>query len=119
MFAHSNNIARVKHDNLVSIFDCAYSLCHDKGKSNLDFGDNGKGEKSDEDIADAADIAQAKKFIDKLPEGYDARVAQGGTNFSGGQKQRMAIAQLFSYLFCHFRQYYLQKQLQLKFALLQ
>lgn len=61
-------------------------------KSNLDFGDNGKGEKSDEDIADAADIAQAKKFIDKLPEGYDARVAQGGTNFSGGQKQRMAIA---------------------------
>lgn len=61
-------------------------------KSNLDFGDNGKGEKSDEDIADAAEIAQAKKFIDKLPEGYDARVAQGGTNFSGGQKQRMAIA---------------------------
>ena len=61
-------------------------------KSNLDFGDNGKGEKSDEDIADASEIAQAKKFIDKLPEGYDARVAQGGTNFSGGQKQRMAIA---------------------------
>lgn len=61
-------------------------------KSNLDFGDNGKGEKSDEDIADATEIAQAKKFIDKLPEGYDARVAQGGTNFSGGQKQRMAIA---------------------------
>lgn len=61
-------------------------------KSNLDFGDNGKGEKSDEDIADSAEIAQAKKFIDKLPEGYDARVAQGGTNFSGGQKQRMAIA---------------------------
>lgn len=61
-------------------------------KSNLDFGDNGKGEKSDDVIVDASDIAQARTFVEKLPLKYDSRVAQGGTNFSGGQKQRLAIA---------------------------
>lgn len=40
----------------------------------------------------AADIAQAGDFIRSLPEGLDAPVAQGGTNFSGGQKQRLSIA---------------------------
>ncbi len=61
-------------------------------KSNLDFGESGKGEMTEEDLARATEIAQAKSFIDKLPEKYNSRVAQGGTNFSGGQKQRMAIA---------------------------
>lgn len=60
-------------------------------KSNIDFGDSGKGEMSEENMANAAEIAQAKNFIDKLPEKFDARVAQAGTNFSGGQKQRIAI----------------------------
>jgi ATP-binding cassette, subfamily B, multidrug efflux pump len=40
----------------------------------------------------AARIAQAEEFISTLPEGYDTHVAQGGTNFSGGQKQRLSIA---------------------------
>ena len=60
-------------------------------KSNIDFGDSGKGEMSEENMANAAEIGQAKNFIDKLPEKFDARVAQAGTNFSGGQKQRIAI----------------------------
>jgi ATP-binding cassette, subfamily B, multidrug efflux pump len=45
-----------------------------------------------ENIARAARIAQAEDFITALPDGYDAHVAQGGTNLSGGQKQRLSIA---------------------------
>ncbi len=47
---------------------------------------------SDEDIWAALEIAQAADFIRELPEGLDAHVAQGGSNFSGGQRQRLAIA---------------------------
>ena len=43
-------------------------------------------------IADAADVAQAAEFIDRMDGGYDAPVAQGGANVSGGQKQRISIA---------------------------
>ncbi len=45
-----------------------------------------------EEIRHAADIAQIGDFIDSLEDGYNTRVAQGGGNFSGGQKQRLAIA---------------------------
>jgi ATP-binding cassette subfamily B protein len=52
----------------------------------------GKSDASDEEIRHAARIAQADDFISGLPDGYDAPVAQGGTNLSGGQKQRLSIA---------------------------
>ena len=45
-----------------------------------------------EQVKKAADIAQATKFIEKLPGGFSAHIAQGGTNVSGGQKQRISIA---------------------------
>lgn len=44
------------------------------------------------EIKHAAQIAQADDFIEKLPEKYDSIIEQGGTNFSGGQKQRLSIA---------------------------
>ena len=44
------------------------------------------------DMEKAVTIAQAKEFIDKLPEGFDTEIAQGGRNLSGGQKQRLTIA---------------------------
>ena len=47
---------------------------------------------SDEDIWTALEISQAADFIRELPEGLDAQVSQGGSNFSGGQRQRLAIA---------------------------
>ena len=46
----------------------------------------------DEELMHAADVAQAGDFIRSLPSGLDSPVAQGGTNFSGGQKQRLSIA---------------------------
>lgn len=45
-----------------------------------------------EQVKKAAEIAQAADFIEKLPGGYNAHIAQGGTNVSGGQKQRLSIA---------------------------
>ncbi|WP_405317954.1 ABC transporter ATP-binding protein [Ruminococcus sp.] len=47
---------------------------------------------SDEEINRALQIAQAAEFVDKLPNGLDSRVEQGGKNFSGGQRQRLCIA---------------------------
>ena len=57
--------------------------------SNLRFG---KGDATEEEIERAADIAQATEFIDVKEERYDSAIAQGGSNVSGGQKQRLAIA---------------------------
>lgn len=45
-----------------------------------------------EDLRHALDVAQASEFVSDIPEELDARVAQGGTNFSGGQRQRLSIA---------------------------
>ncbi|MDF2820368.1 MAG: transporter [Clostridiales bacterium] len=47
---------------------------------------------TDEDLEKAADIAQATEFIRTKPEGYETEIAEGGTNVSGGQKQRLSIA---------------------------
>ena len=47
---------------------------------------------SDDEIIAACKIAQADEFISQMPEGYDTYIEQGGTNVSGGQKQRLCIA---------------------------
>lgn len=52
----------------------------------------GKPDASDEEVARAAAIAQADGFIAEMQDGYDTAIAQGGTNVSGGQKQRLTIA---------------------------
>ena len=59
---------------------------------NVSYGDNGKGDIPEEKIKKAVNIAQATDFVEKMPEKYESHIAQGGTNISGGQKQRLAIA---------------------------
>ena len=61
-------------------------------RSNIAYGDNGKGDISDDNVLDAARVAQAKEFVEKLEDSYNTHIASGGTNVSGGQKQRLAIA---------------------------
>lgn len=60
--------------------------------SNVSYGDNGRGKKGEKVIKQAVKIAQAKNFVEKMDKNYNAHIAQGGTNISGGQKQRLAIA---------------------------
>ncbi len=52
----------------------------------------GKEDATDEEIERACRLAQASEFIEQMPDGYDTYIEQGGTNVSGGQKQRLCIA---------------------------
>lgn len=61
-------------------------------KSNIAYGDNGKDGFMESDIVDSVYVAQASEFVEKMGEGYDSYIAQGGGNLSGGQKQRLSIA---------------------------
>lgn len=61
-------------------------------KSNIAYGDNGKDGFMESDIVDSVYVAQASEFVEKMDEGYDSYIAQGGGNLSGGQKQRLSIA---------------------------
>jgi ATP-binding cassette, subfamily B, multidrug efflux pump len=57
--------------------------------SNLRYG---KGDATDEELWEALRVAQAEDFVRAMPDGLNARIAQGGSNVSGGQRQRLAIA---------------------------
>jgi ATP-binding cassette subfamily B protein len=57
--------------------------------SNLRYG---KPDATEDEMWAALDVAQARDFVEAMPEGLDAPIAQGGTNVSGGQRQRLAIA---------------------------
>lgn len=61
-------------------------------RSNITLGENGRGPEDDQTVDQALSIAQASEFVDNLLDGVNAPVAQGGANFSGGQKQRLSIA---------------------------
>lgn len=66
-------------------------LFNETVNSNIRYGEAME-EISDKKIVEAARVAQADEFISKMDEGYESHIAQGGTNVSGGQKQRLAIA---------------------------
>ncbi len=61
-------------------------------ESNLDFGQSKESPLDEQKMWDALDLAQAKPFVQEKEKGLKAEVAQSGTNFSGGQRQRLAIA---------------------------
>ncbi|WET76666.1 ABC transporter ATP-binding protein [Amycolatopsis sp. QT-25] len=59
--------------------------------SNLRYG---KADATDEELWHALEVAQGKDFVERMPEGLNSPIAQGGTNVSGGQRQRLAIARM-------------------------
>ena len=61
-------------------------------KENIKFGDNGKKEATEEVVKKAIEVAQASDFVEKMDGKLNAHIARGGTNVSGGQKQRLSIA---------------------------
>jgi ATP-binding cassette subfamily B protein len=61
-------------------------------KENIIYGDNGKKKQTEKEIEKAIEIAQASEFVSKMEGKLNAHIARGGTNVSGGQKQRLAIA---------------------------
>ena len=66
-----------------------YTLFSGTIRENLRWGDENA---TDAEIEDACRLACADEFIEKMPDGYDTYIEQGGTNVSGGQKQRLCIA---------------------------
>ena len=60
--------------------------------SNVAYGDNGKPELTENQIKEAIKVAQGKEFVERMDDKYNTHIASGGTNVSGGQKQRLSIA---------------------------
>lgn len=75
-------------NNISVVFQQA-SLFSGTIKDNIKYGNSNA---TDEEVIEAAKIAQAHEFIEKYPENYDYRIDQGATNLSGGQKQRLSLA---------------------------
>ena len=67
-------------------------IFNDTINNNIAYGENGKGNITEKKIKEAIEVAQAKEFVEKMDKKYETNMAQGGTNVSGGQKQRLSIA---------------------------
>ncbi|MDO4730105.1 MAG: ABC transporter ATP-binding protein [Candidatus Saccharibacteria bacterium] len=59
---------------------------------NVSYGDNGREKADEKTVKKALEVAQGKDFVEKMAKKYKSHIAQGGTNVSGGQRQRLAIA---------------------------
>ncbi len=83
------DISKKSLRNLMGLVTQDSILFNDTVRNNISLG---KDNASDEEIIDAAKIANAHEFISELPDGYDTNIGDGGNKLSGGQKQRLSIA---------------------------
>ena len=60
--------------------------------NNVSYGEDGKNNKTEDKLKKAIEVAQGKEFVESMEDKYESHIAQGGTNISGGQKQRLSIA---------------------------
>ena len=67
-------------------------IFNDTVSNNVAYGENGKEKITEEKVKEAIEVAQGKDFVEKMENKYNTHMAQGGTNVSGGQKQRLSIA---------------------------
>ena len=79
-------------NNLIGYVPQKAVMFNDTVSNNVAYGNNGKEKPSLKEIKEAIRIAEGKSFIEKMPNKYDEEISRGGTNISGGQKQRLAIA---------------------------
>ena len=70
-------------------------MFNDTVKGNVAYGESRK-QIQEKEIITAIKVAQGKEFVEKMEEGYESHIASGGTNISGGQKQRLAIARVIA-----------------------
>ena len=80
------------HSGQVILASAKAVIFSDTVSGNVAYGDNGKGKITDSKIKEAIKVAQGQEFVENMDNKYDSELAQGGTNVSGGQKQRLAIA---------------------------
>lgn len=95
VFVDGVNVKEYKQESLrnkLSYVPQKATLFHGTVSSNVSFGDNGREEITAKKIEEAIKVAQAEEFVTKMDKTYNADIAQGGTNVSGGQKQRLSIA---------------------------
>ena len=83
------NISQEELRNMIGLVPQKAILFTGTIAENISFGNNTL---NIDEIKRAAKIAQAARFIERMPNGYNSLIAQGGTNLSGGEKQRMSIA---------------------------
>lgn len=79
-------------NNLIGYVPQKAVMFNDTVSNNVAYGNNGKEKPSLKEIKEAIRIAEGKSFVEKMPNKYDEEISRGGTNISGGQKQRLAIA---------------------------
>ncbi len=92
IFVGGRNIKELKTDRLLSYISTVFQdvyLFHDTIYNNIKIG---KSSATQEEIVAASKAAQCHEFIEKMPDGYESMVGEGGSTLSGGEKQRISIA---------------------------
>ena len=91
-YLEENDLTLYRRNHLGFVFQFYNLIPNLTVKENIEYGRPGA---TEEEIREAARLAVAEEFIDKLPDGFDTYVGERGVKLSGGQKQRISIARVF------------------------